>query len=130
MAGKKVVTDLTPVRHDIGLVLPGGGARCAYQVGVLKAIGEMLPKGAPCPFPIIRGTSAGAINSVVLATRAKRFASGESELEKVWGNFHTHHVFRSDAQTTIATFLASAPHLCSWSRKSSLQFLHRATLPR
>ncbi len=103
MAGKKVVTDLTPVRHDIGLVLPGGGARCAYQVGVLKAIGEMLPKGAPCPFPIISGTSAGAINSVVLATRAKRFASGVSELEKVWGNFRTHHVFRSDPQTIIKT---------------------------
>jgi len=103
MAGKKVVTDLTPVKHDIGLVLPGGGARCAYQVGVLKAIGEMLPKGAPCPFPIISGTSAGAINSVVLATRAKRFASGVAELEKVWGNFHTHHVFRSDAQTIVKT---------------------------
>jgi NTE family protein len=122
MAGMKVVTDLTPVRHDIGLVLPGGGARCAYQVGVLKAIGEMLPKGAPCPFPIISGTSAGAINSVVLATRAKRFASGVSELEKVWGNFHTHQVFRSDAQTIIKTstrwlasistggLLGAAPH--------------------
>ena len=122
MAGKKVVTDLTPVRHDIGLVLPGGGARCAYQVGVLKAIGEMLPKGAPCPFPIISGTSAGAINSVVLATRAKRFASGVAELEKVWGNFRTHQVFRSDAQTIVKTsarwlasistggLLGAAPH--------------------
>ncbi len=103
MAGKKLVTDLAPVRHDIGLVLPGGGARCAYQVGVLKAIGEMLPKGSPCPFPVISGTSAGAINAIVLATRARRFARGVLELENVWGNFRTHHVFRSDAQTILKT---------------------------
>jgi len=103
MAGKQVVTDLAPIQRDIGLVLPGGGARCAYQVGVLKAIGEMLPKGAPCPFPVISGTSAGSINAVVLATRARRFANGVSELEKVWGNFRTHHVFRSDAQTILKT---------------------------
>jgi len=103
MSVKQVVTDLAPIQHDIGLVLPGGGARCAYQVGVLKAIGEMLPKGAPCPFPVISGTSAGAINAVVLATRARRFARGVSELEKVWGNFRTHHVFRSDSQTILKT---------------------------
>jgi len=94
---------MDPIQHDIGLVLPGGGARCAYQVGVLKAIGEMLPKGAPSPFPIISGTSAGAINSVVLAARARRFAHAVAELEKVWGNFRTHHVFRSDAKTIIKT---------------------------
>jgi len=103
MSAKHVVSDLAPIQHDVGLVLPGGGARCAYQVGVLKAIGEMLPKGAPCPFPIISGTSAGAINAVVLATRARRFARGVAELEKVWGNFRTHHVFRSDAQTILKT---------------------------
>jgi len=102
MVGKKV-TDLAPVRHDIGLVLPGGGARCAYQVGVLKAIAEMLPKASPNPFPVISGTSAGAINAVVLATRARRFGNAVSEMEKVWGNFRTHHVFRSDGLTLIKT---------------------------
>ena len=95
--------DLAPIQRDIGLVLPGGGARCAYQVGVLKAISEMLLKGSPCPFPIISGTSAGAINSVVLAIRARRFMRGVAELEKVWGDFRTHHVFRSDAQTMLRT---------------------------
>ncbi|MDP7419140.1 MAG: patatin-like phospholipase family protein, partial [Gammaproteobacteria bacterium] len=103
MKDKKVVQDLAPIQRDIGLVLPGGGARCAYQVGVLKAISEMLPKGSPCPFPIISGTSAGAINSVVLAIRARRFMRGVAELEKVWGDFRTHHVFRSDAQTMLRT---------------------------
>ena len=50
------------------LVLPGGGARGAFQVGVLKALAELLPRGSPNPFHVISGTSAGAINSVVLAT--------------------------------------------------------------
>jgi len=103
MAGKQAVTDPAPVQRDIGLVLPGGGARCAYQAGVLKAIGEMLPKGAPCPFPVISGTSAGAINSIVLAARARRFTNAVAELEKVWGNFRTWHVFRSDTQAIFKT---------------------------
>jgi len=41
----------------IGLILSGGGARAAYQVGVLKAISELLPRGAANPFPLICGTS-------------------------------------------------------------------------
>ena len=73
MRGRHAAANQHPWSRDIGLVLPGGGARCAYQVGVLKAIAELMPKGAPNPFPVISGTSAGAINSVVLATRARRF---------------------------------------------------------
>ena len=56
-----------PQEARVGLVLTGGGARAAYQVGVLRAISEMLPADAPCPFPIICGTSAGAINAASLA---------------------------------------------------------------
>lgn len=103
MTSQRVVKDLSPVRHDIGLVLPGGGARCAYQVGVLKAISEILPKSSSCPFPIISGTSAGAINATVLAARARRFQYGVAELEQVWGNFRTHQVFRSDSQAILKT---------------------------
>ena len=88
-------------RRDIGLVLPGGGARCAYQVGVLKAIAEMAPRGAANPFPVISGTSAGAVNGVVLATRASRFQHALTDLERVWANFQTHHVFRSDSKTMV-----------------------------
>lgn len=88
-------------RRDIGLVLPGGGARCAYQVGVLKAIAEMAPRGAANPFPVISGTSAGAVNGVVLATRARRFQHALTDLERVWANFQTHHVFRSDSKTMV-----------------------------
>ncbi|MDH3977645.1 MAG: patatin-like phospholipase family protein [Gammaproteobacteria bacterium] len=125
MAGKRTVQDLNPVRHDIGLVLPGGGARCAYQVGVLKAINEILPKGAPSPFPIISGTSAGAINATVLAARARRFHYGVSELEQVWGNFRTHQVFRSDPQTILKT---SARWLASISTGGYLGSAPRALL--
>ena len=44
-----------------GLILSGGGARAAYQVGVLKAVAELLPRTSSNPFPIVSGTSAGAV---------------------------------------------------------------------
>ena len=103
MRGRQSSAKLHPWSRDIGLVLPGGGARCAYQVGVLKAIAELMPKGAPNPFPVISGTSAGAINSVVLATRARRFQHAVADMERVWGNFRTHQVFRSDSGTMLKT---------------------------
>ena len=78
------------------LVLPGGGARGAFQVGVLKAVAEIMPKGARNPFSVLSGTSAGSINSVVLASKAQRFRLGVAELERVWGNFHCNHVYRTD----------------------------------
>ncbi|MGI9292228.1 MAG: patatin-like phospholipase family protein [Gammaproteobacteria bacterium] len=85
----------------IGLVLPGGGARAAYQVGVLKAIAELLPRQAPNPFAVISGTSAGAINSAVIASRAQLFHMGVAELEYVWRNFRSEQVFKADNLTMI-----------------------------
>jgi len=89
----------------IGLVLPGGGARAAYQVGVLKALAEMLPRRAPNPFAVISGTSAGAINSAVLASRAHLFHMGVAELEYVWRNFRSEQVFKSDNLTMVRNSL-------------------------
>lgn len=90
-------TSACPVgRPCIGLILSGGGARAAYQVGVLKAIADLLPEGASNPFPIICGTSAGAINGAVLAINADHYRLAVRRLMRVWTNFHTHHVFRSD----------------------------------
>lgn len=86
-----------PRRPRVGLVLAGGGARAAYQVGVLKAIAEMLPDGAPNPFPILCGTSAGAINATALAIYARRFHTGVRRLNYVWRNFRVDLVFRADA---------------------------------
>ena len=87
------------------LVLPGGGARGAFQVGVLKAIGELLPKGAPNPFPVISGTSAGAVNSVVLAAKARRLRVAVAELDGVWSHFRCEDVYRTDNWTMLKSSL-------------------------
>ena len=82
-------------------MLPGGGARGAFQVGVLKALAELLPPRSVNPCPILSGTSAGAINSVVLASKARHFRVAVSELEQVWGGFRSSHVFRTDSFTML-----------------------------
>ena len=79
------------------LVLSGGGARAAYQVGVLKAISEWLPPETPCPFEVLVGTSAGALNAAAIAARAPRFRDGVRVLDAVWSHFHVEQVFRADA---------------------------------
>ncbi|MGA2779896.1 MAG: patatin-like phospholipase family protein [Steroidobacteraceae bacterium] len=69
---------------NIGLILTGGGARAAYQAGVLAAIMRMLPPGAPSPFRIICGTSAGAINAALLAAHADNFGQGVRRIMRTW----------------------------------------------
>ena len=94
-----------PAGIKTGLVLPGGGARGAFQVGVLKALAELMPPGSVNPFPIISGTSAGAINSIVLASKSRRFRVAVAELERVWANFECDQVFRSDGLTMFKSSL-------------------------
>lgn len=96
----------------MGLVLPGGGARAAYQVGVLKAIAEMLP-GEPNPFPIIVGTSAGAVAATALASEAFRWQHSVATLEAIWANFHVHQVFRTDSLHMLRSGLRWALSLLS-----------------
>lgn len=83
-------------REKIGLILSGGGARAAYQVGVLKAVSELLPKGASNPFPIICGTSAGAINTAAIAIYGANFKDAVNRLMRIWRNFRVNQVFRTD----------------------------------
>jgi len=80
-----------------GLVLTGGGARAAYQVGVLSAIARFMPRNHGTPFPIICGTSAGAINSTALACYASCFHLGVKKLEWIWKNLNTNRIYHSDA---------------------------------
>jgi NTE family protein len=87
------------------LILPGAGARGAYQVGVLKALAELLPANAPCPFRVLSGTSAGAINAAVLASRANHFGHAVRDMERVWANFRVSQVIRSDALTMLKSSL-------------------------
>jgi NTE family protein len=82
------------VAAKAALVLPGGGARGAYQVGVLKALAEILP-GPHTPFPIITGISAGAINAGVMASHADDFRHGAQRLEHFWGNLSCDQVYRT-----------------------------------
>jgi len=86
------------------LMLPGGGARGAYQVGVLKALAEYLP-GGQLPFRIIAGTSAGGINAAVIASHAADFAFGAERLAQFWGNFRCHHIYRTGWLHNMSTGL-------------------------
>ncbi len=78
------------------LIMPGGGARAAYQVGVLKALAETTGNYSDNPFPILCGTSAGAINAVALASREENFQQSCFWLEKLWQELQTDHVYRND----------------------------------
>lgn len=96
-----------------GLILTGGGARAAYQVGVLKAVAALLrdarrgldPSIAQGhnPFPILVGTSAGAINATALACRADNFQEAVAQMVHVWENFRAEQVYRSDLIGVLRT---------------------------
>ncbi|MFZ3321657.1 MAG: patatin-like phospholipase family protein [Usitatibacter sp.] len=88
-----------------GIVLAGGGARAAYQVGVLSAIKEILPDPKVNPFAIICGTSAGAVNAGALAVHADDFGQAVENLLAVWRNFQPHHVYRADFTGATANSL-------------------------
>ena len=112
MAADALTRGRAPIGPTVGLVLPGGGARAAYQVGVLKAIAEMMPL-APNPFPIIVGTSAGAVSAAVLGTEAHRWQRAVEGLVHVWANFHVRQVFRVDAGSMLRSGLHWALSLMS-----------------
>ena len=83
------------------LVLSGGGARASYQVGVLRAIANLLPHQSSNPFPIITGVSAGALNASSIATNAQRLRTGVRALEYVWKNISSEQVYKMDSSGLI-----------------------------
>jgi NTE family protein len=89
----------------IGLVMSGGGARAAYQAGVLRAVASMLPRRTPNPFRIICGTSAGAINAAGLACKAERFDRAVLHLVRAWSRLHVREVYHSNLQTACGYIL-------------------------
>lgn len=95
--------------EPVGLVLAGGGARAAYQVGVLSGIMEILDPmrtpGFANPFAIIAGTSAGAINATAMGCFADEPHTGMDRLRNLWGNLHTGMVYRADAGGLFRTGL-------------------------
>lgn len=94
---------INPSQKKTGLLLAGGGARAAYQVGMLKAVSTLLPRKASNPFQIISGTSAGAINGTALAIYSSNFHTAVHRLVSVWENFHADRVFRTDPWGVMIT---------------------------
>ena len=93
-------------KETTGLILTGGGARAAYQVGVLRAIARIRRSchgAVGNPFDVIAGTSAGAINAAALAARADRFDVAVAGLVEVWRNFSAEQVYRADTVGVIRT---------------------------
>ncbi len=105
-------TDTVPTLYDeprTALVLSGGGARAAYQVGVLRAVAHLRRQAVgPIarqrnPFAVICGTSAGAINAMALACQADRFDAAVEIISRVWQHFSADQVYRSDSLGVIRT---------------------------
>jgi NTE family protein len=89
---------------NTALVLTGGGARAAYQVGVLQALAEISNR-VESPFKVITGVSAGAINGAYIASRADRFQEAAKGLLDLWNNLESEKIYRTDpaAVATLGT---------------------------
>jgi NTE family protein len=85
-----------PPTGGLGLVMGGGGARAAYQAGVLRALARRHPE---LEVPVLAGVSAGAINAVHLAAHPGSFAEAVEDLVALWTELRTEHVFRVDSGT-------------------------------
>jgi len=92
------------------LVLSGGGARAAYQAGALRGIAAILGKRRKSPFPVISGTSAGAINAATLAIHADEFRHDERGAE-------SHREHREEASALVQV------HPCSLKERRLLSLL-------
>jgi NTE family protein len=107
----------TDSRQPIALILSGGGARAAYQVGVLRAIADVLSPGTPLPFPIVCGNSAGALNAAFLAADGRHFDRAVRSLEQLW--------------TALSPTRSTGPsRCCSWRRAADGPRLLPAGQPR
>jgi NTE family protein len=111
-----------------GLVLTGGGARAAYQVGVVKAVRDILGNPVANPFPILCGTSAGAINAATLAVYADNFSRGVASLLEVWENMRCEHIYRTDAWSIAKSGAQWLLAMMLISRKNPVSLLDNAPL--
>ena len=128
----------SPMAATVGLVLSGGGARAAYQVGVLQAIADIRKDtgalAGPNPFPIITGTSAGAINAAALACGADDFDSTVRRIVDVWENIHAEQVYRADSFSMLRsgailiTLLSLGWLIAKWRRMKPRSLLNTAPL--
>ncbi len=121
-----------------GLLLTGGGARAAYQVGALQAIADMRRAAGqatgPNPFPIITGTSAGAINAAALACGADDFEASVAAMAEVWAGMHAGQVYRTDSLSLLRsgtrwmTLLSLGWLVAKWRRMKPRSLLDNSPL--
>jgi NTE family protein len=116
------------IKPRAGLVLTGGGARAAYQVGVVKAVRDILGNPVANPFPILCGTSAGAINAATLAVSADNFSRGVANLLEVWENMRCEHIYRTDAWSIAKSGAQWLLAMMLISRKNPVSLLDNAPL--
>lgn len=91
------MADFNSPNSKVGLVLSGGGARGAYQAGVMKAITEISASGEPSlPISVITGISAGAINTAFMAATWNDPVKSCKDLAETWGRLTTDNIFRTD----------------------------------
>ncbi len=129
--------DATIRSATTGLVLMGGGARAAYQVGVLRALARIRREVGAArgnPFGIIAGTSAGAINAAAIACQADRFDMAVAGLVNVWRGFSADQVYRADAFGVVRSgarwlsMLTLGWALARWRRASPRSLLDNSPL--
>jgi NTE family protein len=128
---------MTQGQPTTALVLSGGGARAAYQVGVLRALVRIRRDSGASranPFPIIVGTSAGAINAAALASHADHFDMAVAKLTDVWRHFRSEQVYRADSFGVVRTgaswltMLTLGWALTRWRRTQAQSLLDNAPL--
>jgi NTE family protein len=90
---------VTRVPYETAVVLSGGGARAAYQIGALRAVARILGRSSTTPFRVICGTSAGAVNAALVASNADNFRRGVARLLRLWRNIEVAHVYQADFAT-------------------------------
>lgn len=127
-----------PPKPTTALLLTGGGARAAYQVGVLEAIADIRKAAGALahanPFPIITGTSAGAINASALACGADDFDTTVRRIADIWKNFEAHQVYRADSLSMLRsgaswmTLLSVGWLLAKWRRLKPRSLLDNTPL--
>ena len=87
---------MTPLYAETAVVLSGGGARAAYQIGALRAVARILGRSARPPFGVITGTSAGAINAAALAANADHWRRGIAQALCLWRNIRVDDVYEAE----------------------------------
>jgi NTE family protein len=111
-----------------GLVLTGGGARAAYQVGVIKAVRDILGNPTRNPFPILCGTSAGAINVASLAAFADDFSRAVGSLLEFWEHMRCEHIYRTDTWNVMKSGARWLGSMMLLSRHNPISLLDNAPL--